>query len=179
MDLDNPSALNPLIPPDVHHSEADPHVGPGTALADQLGTAASLSHWVAASEQGPPAPPEPPSGRGSLLTCGDVEQNPGTSGGRGSILTCGDVEENPGPPEHTQPVPATEGSSVGHVPPAQSMDVDSLGPSSGLTQDISMLSIALADLPALPGDLFSAGLPVTPAPALGMDLKHLPGVKVP
>ena len=45
------------------------------------------------------------------------------------------------------------------------MDVDGQGPSSGLTQDFNLLSIPLADLPALPGDLFPAGLPVAPVSA--------------
>jgi hypothetical protein len=41
---------------------------------------------------------EPPAGgRGSLLTCGDVERNPGPFRGRGCLLSCGDVEPNPGP----------------------------------------------------------------------------------
>ena len=59
---------------------------------------------------------EPPTeGRGDLLSCGDVEPNPGPEPpstcppiirykappphtlGRGTLLTCGDVEENPGP----------------------------------------------------------------------------------
>jgi hypothetical protein len=43
-------------------------------------------------------------GRGSLLTCGDIEANPGPSRpsghlslGRGMLSSCGDVEPNPGP----------------------------------------------------------------------------------
>ena len=43
-------------------------------------------------------------GRGSLLTCGDIETNPGPSRpsghlslGRGMLSSCGDVEPNPGP----------------------------------------------------------------------------------
>ena len=39
-----------------------------------------------------PAPAHPP-----LCHCGGVEPNLTTTGGRGALLACGDVEENPGP----------------------------------------------------------------------------------
>ena len=66
-------------------------------------------------------------GRGDLLSCGDVAQNPGACHGRGSLLTCGDVEENPGPVATVdeEMVPASQCSDLG-LPSLQLHDQGSL-----------------------------------------------------
>ena len=165
MDLDSAEP-----PAHLGEGELSPHLD--TLPVAQPDRTASFTPRNCAPDLEPPESPGPggASGRGSLLTCGDVEQNSGPSR-RGSLLTCGDVEENPGPPELASSADASALPSATAMepsdpqpPPGQSMDVDGQGNFTGLTQDISRLSLPSSDLPPLPGDLFPGGLPATPAP---------------
>lgn len=104
------SSLLPTVPP----SPVDmPQVHPTFLIRDRtpaLGTERPIP-------KRPRVTFVPMGGRGAnILTCGDVESNPGPlSAGRGCLLSCGDVEPNPGPVKRSLPVEPQEDLDLAHL----------------------------------------------------------------